>query len=60
MYWKHAKVLQIEPNAVYRNYKESAHMSLAAHPISQPSWDNSPIWAFIIEEEVSKLQFHSF
>jgi hypothetical protein len=32
--WKDAKVLQIEPNATYRKYKESAHMSLAAHLIS--------------------------
>jgi hypothetical protein len=42
--WKEAKVLQIEPNATYRKYKESPHMSLAAHPISQPSLDISPIW----------------
>jgi hypothetical protein len=54
--WKEAKVLQIVPNTTYRQYKESAHMSLAAHPISQPSLDISPIWTFIIEAEVRELQ----
>jgi predicted GIY-YIG superfamily endonuclease len=54
--WKEAKVLQIEPNATYRKYKESAHISLAAQPISQPSLDISPIWTPIIEAEVRKLQ----
>jgi hypothetical protein len=43
-----AKVLQIEPNATYSKYKESAHTSLAAHLISQPSLDIS-IWTPIIE-----------
>jgi hypothetical protein len=47
--WKDAKVLQIEPNATYRKYKESAHMSPSAHPISQPGLD-------IIEAEVRELQ----
>jgi predicted GIY-YIG superfamily endonuclease len=48
--WKEAKVLQIEPNTTYtyRKYKESAHMSLIDHPISQPSLDISPIWTPII------------
>jgi hypothetical protein len=50
--WKEVKVLQIEPNATYRKYEKSAHMSLAAHPISQPSLDISPIWTPIIETEV--------
>jgi hypothetical protein len=54
--WKEAKILQIEPNATYRKYKESANMSLVAHPISWPSLDVSPIWTFIIEVEVRKLQ----
>jgi hypothetical protein len=54
--WKEAKVLQIEPNATYRKYKGSAHMSLAAQPISQPSLDISHIWTPIIEAEFRKLQ----
>jgi hypothetical protein len=40
--WKEAKVLLIEPNTTYRKYKESAHMSLIDHPISQLSLDISP------------------
>jgi hypothetical protein len=43
MRWDEAKVLQIEPNTTNRKYKESAHMSLLDHPISQPSVDISPI-----------------
>jgi hypothetical protein len=39
--WNEAKVLQIEPNTTYRKYKESAHMSLLDHLISQPSLDTS-------------------
>jgi hypothetical protein len=54
--WKEAKVLQIEPNTTYRKYKESTHMSLVDHPISQPSLDISPIWTPIITTEVRKLQ----
>jgi predicted GIY-YIG superfamily endonuclease len=53
--WKEAKVVQIEPNTTYRKYKESALMSLADHPISQPSLDISPIWTPIIAAEVRKL-----
>jgi hypothetical protein len=52
--WKEAKVLQIEPNTTYRKYKESAHMSLIEHPISQSSLDISPIWTPIITAEVKK------
>jgi hypothetical protein len=51
---KEAKILQIEPNATYRKYKESAHMSLIDHPISQPSLDISPIWTPIITAEIKK------
>jgi hypothetical protein len=54
--WSEAKVLQIEPNATFRKYKESAHLSLLDHPISQPSLDISPIWTSVIAEEVKKLQ----
>jgi hypothetical protein len=37
-----------------KKYKESAHISLVAHLISQSSLDSSPIWIPIGEEEVSK------
>jgi hypothetical protein len=56
MRWKEAKVLQIKPNTTYRKYKESAHMSLVDHSISQPSLDISPIWTPITEAEVRQLQ----
>jgi hypothetical protein len=46
--WIEARVLQIEPNTTCRKYKESVHMSLVAHPISQPSSDMSPIWNPVI------------
>jgi hypothetical protein len=44
-------------NTTYRKYvyKVSAHMFLVAHPISQPSLNNSPIWIPTIEAEVRKL-----
>jgi hypothetical protein len=51
IYWNEAKVLQIEPNTTHRKYKESNHMSLLDHPISQPSLDISPIWTQIITAE---------
>jgi hypothetical protein len=57
--WNEARVLQIEPNIIYRKYKESAHMSLLINPISQPSLDISPIWTPVISEEVGKL-LHSW
>jgi hypothetical protein len=50
------KVLQIEPNTTYREYKESVHMFLLDHPINQPSLDISPIWTPLITAEVKKLQ----
>jgi hypothetical protein len=53
---KSSKVLQIEPNATNRKYKESAHMSLTDHPVSQPSLNISPIWTPVITAEVKKLQ----
>jgi hypothetical protein len=56
--WKEKKVLQTEQNTTYRKYKESAHMSLLAHSISQPSLDISPIWTPITKAEVRKLQLH--
>jgi hypothetical protein len=56
--WKEEKVLQIEPNTTYRNYKESAHMYLADHPISQPSLDISPIWNPIAAAEGRKPQLY--
>jgi hypothetical protein len=54
--WKEEKVLQIEPNSTYRKYKESSHISLLDHPISQPSLDISPIWTPILTAKVRKLQ----
>jgi hypothetical protein len=54
IFWKEAKVLQIEPNTTYRKYKEPAHMSLIDHPISQLSLDISPIWTPIIAAEVKE------
>jgi hypothetical protein len=54
--WNEAKVLQIEPNTIYRKYKESAHMSLLEHPISQPSVDISPVWTPVITTEIKRLQ----
>jgi hypothetical protein len=53
---KEAKVLQIEPNSIYRKCKESAHMFLVAHPISHPSLDITPTRTSVIEVEVNKLQ----
>jgi hypothetical protein len=52
--WKEAKVLQIEPDTTYRKYKESGHVSLIDHPISQPSLDISPILTSVITAEVKK------
>jgi hypothetical protein len=54
--WKEEKVSQIEPNTTYRKCKESAHLSLVAHPNSQTRLDISPIWTTITEVEVRKLQ----
>jgi hypothetical protein len=53
---KEEKVLQIELNTAYSKYKERAHISLIAHPISQPSKGMSPIWTLIIATEVRKQQ----
>jgi hypothetical protein len=50
------KVLQIEPDTTYRKYKKSVHISLIAHPISQPGVDISPIWTPIIAAEFRELQ----
>jgi hypothetical protein len=54
--WNEGKVLQIEPNAVYRKYKESDHVSLLERQISQPSVDISPIWTPVITTEIKRLQ----
>jgi hypothetical protein len=58
MCWNKAGVLQIEPNTTYRKYKESAHMSLLDHPISQPNLDICPILTLVIAAEMKKLQLH--
>jgi hypothetical protein len=39
-----------------QKYKESTHMSLVDHPVSQPSLDISPLWTPIITAEVRKLK----
>jgi hypothetical protein len=46
--WKETKVLQIESNTTHRKYKESSHMSVIDHPISQP------ISAYVITAEVKR------
>jgi hypothetical protein len=56
--WKEAKVLQIEPNTTYTKHKESAHMSLIDHLISQPGSDVSPIWTLIMAAVAKKLQLY--
>jgi hypothetical protein len=53
------RVQQTEPNTTYRRYKESAHMSLIDHAISQPSLDISPIWSPIIAAEAKKKNYNS-
>jgi hypothetical protein len=50
-----SEVLKIETNTRYRKYKESAHMSLLDHPISQPSLDMSPIWTPVIIAEIKRI-----
>jgi hypothetical protein len=37
-----AKVLQIEPNTTYREYKESVHLSLIDHRSVNPAWTCLP------------------
>jgi hypothetical protein len=56
IWWNEVKVLQIEQNTTYRKHKESPHMSLVAHLISQPSLDISPIWTPITAAQVRNLQ----
>jgi hypothetical protein len=48
------KVLQTEPNTTYRKCKESAHMSLMDHPISQHNLDISPIWTVPLSQQKKK------
>jgi hypothetical protein len=54
MYLKEAKVSWIEPNNIYKKYKESAYISLVAYPVSHIGLDIS----VIIKEEGCKLQLH--
>jgi hypothetical protein len=56
--WKEAKVLEIEPDTTYRQYKESAHMCLVNYLISQLSLDISPIWTPIIAVEIRIIQLN--
>jgi hypothetical protein len=50
------EVLQTEQRITYRKYRESVNMSLAGHPIGQPSLDISPLWTLNIAAEIRKLQ----
>jgi hypothetical protein len=50
--WNEAKVLQIEPNAIHRKWKESDHLSVVDHPISQTSLAISSIWTHIMTAEL--------
>jgi hypothetical protein len=43
---------RLRPNTTYKEYKESAHMSLIDHPISHHSLDISPIWTPVNRAEV--------
>jgi hypothetical protein len=51
-----ARILESESKSRYRKYKESAHMACLTNPISQPSFDISPIW---LPNEVTDSQRRS-
>jgi hypothetical protein len=51
--WDNCRILEIESNNRYREYKESAHMACLTNPISQPNVDISSIWILLIINEVS-------
>jgi hypothetical protein len=57
--WKEAKVLEMEQNTTHRKHKESAHMPLLDHAISQASLDISPVWTPVITAEVKKTTIPS-
>jgi hypothetical protein len=42
--WDETRILEIESNSRYREYKESAHMACLTNPISQSSLDIPPMW----------------
>jgi hypothetical protein len=52
--WDEARILEIESNSRYRKYKISAHMACSTDPISQPSFEISPIWVPLVSKDVSK------
>jgi hypothetical protein len=54
--WDEAKAKQKEPNTIYRQYKESAHMAYLENTIRQPSLEMSPFWLPIIKEEMKRIQ----
>jgi hypothetical protein len=56
--WKKANVLQNQQDNTYKKYKESNHISLIDHLISQPILGIFPIWTPISAAEVKKLQLH--
>jgi hypothetical protein len=53
---KEVEVFQTELSITYRKMKETAQMSLAAHPVSQLSLDTSPTWTLIIEAKDRNLE----
>jgi hypothetical protein len=59
VFWDKARNLEIENNIRYRKYKESAHVACLTNPISQPSFDLSPIWIPLISNEVASSQRRS-
>ena len=48
--WTHACFLDIEPTAIYRKYKEAAHILCSDNPISQANLKISPISLPLIEK----------
>ena len=52
--WKEARILEVETNSLYRNYKEAAHMSFLQYPIGQHSTEISPILYPLISKELKK------
>jgi hypothetical protein len=41
--WDEDRVLEIQSNSMCQKYKESGHLACLTNPISQPSFDLSPI-----------------
>ena len=50
--WNQTEVLELEPNTIYRNYKDATHMSCMYNPISQSSLALSPMWLPLVKKEL--------